>query len=182
MWFRCFLFVYPTFSDASYYITAPSLCSLLVCVFLIFPSCMTNLMLLLIMELPTPSSKIFVLLGLAPRTSIKIEGSRYTPSDSIYSAHNSWPAYQGGHWFNFSGLICQLIRAEADGAGHKRKPALGIGNAQTNMRKLRKSYTQSKKNRREYCRVCTHPSFISLDEPLMINSDQCMRLKLILPK
>ena len=38
---------------------------------------MTNLMLLLIMELPTPSSKIFVLLGLAPQTSIKIEGSRY---------------------------------------------------------------------------------------------------------
>jgi len=117
-------------------------------------SCMTNLMLLLIMELPTPSSKIFVLLGLAPQTSIKIEGSRYTPSDSIYSAHNSWPAYQGGHWFNFSGLICQLIRAEADEAGYKRKPAPGIGNAQTNTRKLRKSYTQSKKNRREYCRVC----------------------------
>ena len=45
-----------------------------------------------------------------------------------------------------------------------------------------KSYMQSKKNRREYCHVCTHPSFISLDEPLMINSDQCMRLKLILPK
>ena len=65
------------FSDASYYITALSLYSLLVCVFLIFPSCLANLTLLLIMELPTPSSKIFVLLGLAPRTNIKIEGIRY---------------------------------------------------------------------------------------------------------